>query len=67
MDGVLVIFTLQAGTDHHTTAELMVPGLQKKPPPMRSCPGWRFESDSSRELFSRARMAHFAPRNLPWK
>ncbi len=59
VDGVLVIFTPQAGTDHHTTAELMV-GLQKETTkPMFM--SWLGDSKvaSSRELFSRARMAHF--------
>ena len=59
VDGVLVIFTPQAGTDHQTTADLMV-GLQKtsSKPLLLS---WLGDSKvaSSRETFARAKIAHF--------
>ncbi|KZE32832.1 bifunctional acetate--CoA ligase family protein/GNAT family N-acetyltransferase [Crenobacter luteus] len=59
VDGVLVIFTPQAGTDHLSTAQLMV-GLQRE----ASKPiflSWLGEAkvSESRELFSKARCAHF--------
>ncbi|WP_028537242.1 GNAT family N-acetyltransferase [Paludibacterium yongneupense] len=59
VDGVLVIFTPQAGTDHQTTAQLMV-GLQRESskPLLLS---WLGDSkvSSSRELFAKAHSAHF--------
>lgn len=59
VDGVLVIFTPQAGTDHLTTAQLMI-GLQResKKPLFLS---WLGEAKvaESRELFSKAKCAHF--------
>lgn len=59
VDGVLVIFTPQAGTDHLTTAQLMV-GLQREStkPMFLSWLGDAKVSES-RELFSRAKCAHF--------
>lgn len=59
VDGVLVIFTPQAGTDHLTTAQLMV-GLQRD----ASKPlflSWLGDTKvaESRELFTRAKCAHF--------
>ncbi|GGY26010.1 bifunctional acetate--CoA ligase family protein/GNAT family N-acetyltransferase [Paludibacterium paludis] len=60
VDGVLVIFTPQSGTDHLTTAQLMV-GLQRE----ASKPlflSWLGEAkvSESRELFSKAKCAHFS-------
>ena len=59
VDGVLVIFTPQAGTDHLTTAQLMV-GLQREStkPILLSWLGDAKVSES-RELFSKAKCAHF--------
>ncbi|MCP9758124.1 GNAT family N-acetyltransferase [Aquitalea sp. S1-19] len=59
VDGVLVIFTPQAGTDHLTTAQLMV-GLQRESskPIFLSWLGDAKVSES-RELFSKAKCAHF--------
>lgn len=59
VDGVLVIFTPQAGTDHLTTAQLMV-GLQRESskPMFLSWLGDAKVSES-RELFSKAKCAHF--------
>ena len=59
VDGVLVIYTPQAGTDQLTTAQLMI-GLQRessKPLFM----SWLGEAKvaESRELFSKAKCAHF--------
>lgn len=59
VDGVLVIFTPQAGTDHLTTAQLMV-GLQRE----SSKPlflSWLGDAKvaESRELFSKSKCAHF--------
>ena len=59
VDGVLVIFTPQAGTDQLTTAQLMI-GLQRESSkPMFL--SWLGESKvaESRELFSKAKCAHF--------
>ncbi|MBV8649185.1 bifunctional acetate--CoA ligase family protein/GNAT family N-acetyltransferase [Paludibacterium sp.] len=59
VDGVLVIFTPQAGTDQLTTAQLMI-GLQREStkPIFLS---WLGEAKvaESRELFSKAKCAHF--------
>jgi acetyltransferase len=59
VDGVLVIFTPQAGTDHLTTAQLMV-GLQRESnkPLFLSWLGDAKVSES-RELFSKSKCAHF--------
>lgn len=59
VDGVLVIFTPQAGTDHLTTAQLMI-GLQREStkPIFLSWLGEAKVSES-RELFSKAKCAHF--------
>ena len=59
VDGVLVIFTPQAGTDHLTTAQLMV-GLQRETskPLFLSWLGDAKVSES-RELFSKSKCAHF--------
>lgn len=59
VDGVLVIFTPQAGTDHLTTAQLMV-GLQREAtkPLFLSWLGDAKVSES-RDLFSKAKCAHF--------
>ena len=60
MDGVLVIFTPQSGTDQLTTAQLMI-GLQRESAkPMFM--SWLGESKvaESRELFSKAKCAHFS-------
>ncbi|AXK39451.1 bifunctional acetate--CoA ligase family protein/GNAT family N-acetyltransferase [Crenobacter cavernae] len=59
VDGVLVIFTPQAGTDHLTTAQLMI-GLQREAtkPLFLSWLGDAKVSES-RELFSKAKCAHF--------
>ncbi|BEV72106.1 MULTISPECIES: bifunctional acetate--CoA ligase family protein/GNAT family N-acetyltransferase [unclassified Paludibacterium] len=59
VDGVLVLFTPQAGTDQLTTAQLMI-GLQRE----ASKPiflSWLGEAKvaESRELFSKAKCAHF--------
>lgn len=59
VDGVLVIFTPQAGTDQLTTAQLMI-GLQRESTkPMFL--SWLGEAKvaESRELFSKAKCAHF--------
>jgi acetyltransferase len=59
VDGVLVIFTPQAGTDHMTTAQLMI-GLQRESSkPMFL--SWLGEAKvtESRELFRKAKCAHF--------
>ncbi|WP_287877570.1 bifunctional acetate--CoA ligase family protein/GNAT family N-acetyltransferase [Aquitalea sp.] len=59
VDGVLVIFTPQAGTDHLTTAQLMI-GLQRESskPMFLSWLGDAKVSES-RDLFSKAKCAHF--------
>ena len=59
VDGVMVIFTPQAGTDHLTTAQLMI-GLQRESskPLFLSWLGDAKVSES-RELFSKAKCAHF--------
>ncbi|MDN0076540.1 bifunctional acetate--CoA ligase family protein/GNAT family N-acetyltransferase [Crenobacter sp. SG2303] len=59
VDGVLVIFTPQAGTDHLTTAQLMV-GLQRETgkPLLLSWLG-DAKVSSSRELFTKAKCVHF--------
>ncbi|MFB9156141.1 bifunctional acetate--CoA ligase family protein/GNAT family N-acetyltransferase [Chromobacterium violaceum] len=59
VDGVMVIFTPQAGTDHLTTAQLMI-GLQRETtkPLFLSWLGDAKVSES-RELFSKAKCAHF--------
>ncbi|TIC82078.1 bifunctional acetate--CoA ligase family protein/GNAT family N-acetyltransferase [Crenobacter intestini] len=59
VDGVLVVFTPQAGTDHLTTAQLMV-GLQRETgkPIFLSWLGDAKVSES-RELFSKNKCAHF--------
>lgn len=59
VDGVLVIFTPQAGTDHLTTAQLMV-GLQRETskPLFLSWLGDAKVSES-RELFSKSKCSHF--------
>ncbi|WP_199153116.1 bifunctional acetate--CoA ligase family protein/GNAT family N-acetyltransferase [Chromobacterium sp. ASV23] len=60
VDGVMVIFTPQAGTDHLTTAQLMI-GLQRETtkPLFLSWLGDAKVSES-RELFSKAKCAHFS-------
>ncbi len=60
VDGVLVLFTPQSGTDHLTTAQLMV-GLQREAakPMFLSWLGDARVSES-RELFSKAKCAHFS-------
>lgn len=60
VDGVLVIFTPQAGTDHLTTAQLMV-GLQREggKPLFFSWLG-DAKVSASREHFSKAKCAHFS-------
>jgi acetyltransferase len=60
VDGVLVIFTPQAGTDHLTTAQLMV-GLQREggTPLFFSWLG-DAKVSASREHFSKAKCAHFS-------
>ncbi|NWK78332.1 bifunctional acetate--CoA ligase family protein/GNAT family N-acetyltransferase [Aquitalea sp. LB_tupeE] len=59
VDGVLVVFTPQAGTDHLTTAQLMI-GLQRESskPMFLSWLGDAKVSES-RDLFSKAKCAHF--------
>ncbi|MBN3004456.1 GNAT family N-acetyltransferase [Chromobacterium alkanivorans] len=59
VDGVMVVFTPQAGTDHLTTAQLMI-GLQRESskPLFLSWLGDAKVSES-RELFSKAKCAHF--------
>jgi len=59
VDGVLVIFTPQAGTDHLTTAQLMI-GLQRESskPMFLSWLGDAKVSES-RDLFFKAKCAHF--------
>lgn len=59
VDGVLVIFTPQSGTDHLITAQLMI-GLQREAskPLFLSWLGDAKVSES-RELFSKAKCAHF--------
>ncbi|MDF0604233.1 bifunctional acetate--CoA ligase family protein/GNAT family N-acetyltransferase [Neisseriaceae bacterium TC5R-5] len=59
VDGVMVIFTPQAGTDHLLTAQLMI-GLQRESskPLLLSWLG-DAKVSASRELFSKAKCAHF--------
>lgn len=59
VDGVLVVFTPQSGTDHLTTAQLMI-GLQRESskPMFLSWLGDAKVSES-RDLFSKAKCAHF--------
>jgi hypothetical protein len=67
VDGVLVIFTPQAGTDHLTTAQLMI-GLQRESskPMFLSWLGDAKVSES-RDLFSKAKCAHFRALNTALK
>jgi acetyltransferase len=59
VDAVLVIFTPQAGTDQLTTAQLMI-GLQRESSKPLLC-SWLGDAKvaESRELFSKAKLAHF--------